>query len=374
MSITVSIIICILLFIVLPIFVKALEEREYRKISQAQFETKNRLKANQLSELNSLLQIIEQQIEINNLKGISKNISRINSLKDELNLTNESKLLKITFFNLILKVNHGNGASEYNNIIHFLNKSKETTYIKCFAELFEKHRLINESYALHLMYENKFQTKINYLERKSTKIEFTILKKNQNHFDFKHTTELSLSNSISLQVYSLYDYFPKFVTHSKYFTGSDSNNYKIFSFKEGKYKYILNDLTKTLKKCGLFEQIYSDTVWSMQIIPSSTQSKTNLRFKNFCQEMSDSLQINNGFDAITTKDRNQYKGLKNINKIEYLHFKKDLISGKNILLFDDIITTGESFTQISNVLKDMGAKTIIGITIGKTIVPFKNKG
>jgi Predicted amidophosphoribosyltransferases len=45
--------------------------------------------------------------------------------------------------------------------------------------------------------------------------------------------------------------------------------------------------------------------------------------------------------------------------------KKEKISGKNVLLIDDIFTTGSTLEEAAKVLKEAGAKKVIGIVIAK---------
>ena len=43
------------------------------------------------------------------------------------------------------------------------------------------------------------------------------------------------------------------------------------------------------------------------------------------------------------------------------------INGMHVILFDDILTTGQSFKQLKRRMIDLGAKSVTGIFLGKTV-------
>lgn len=52
--------------------------------------------------------------------------------------------------------------------------------------------------------------------------------------------------------------------------------------------------------------------------------------------------------------------------IPYLILNSEQYKGKNVLLFDDVITSGGSFKQVAAKLLETGAKSVIGIFLAKT--------
>lgn len=168
-------------------------------------------------------------------------------------------------------------------------------------------------------------------------------------------------------VYWLYDYYPK----SRY---KKVNNevYEIrrliYDFKDGR----LNSLGKIKILKALEEVILSkiDIIEDMilTVIPASTKSKNQIRFYDFCQEVSSSYKIENGFNAINIdEDRQENKGRRVSNKVFNLSFDDKLLSNKIVLLVDDVTTTGESFIQVADELIKCGAKNVIGFFLGKTV-------
>ena len=49
-----------------------------------------------------------------------------------------------------------------------------------------------------------------------------------------------------------------------------------------------------------------------------------------------------------------------------IEFDKDFFRGKNVLLFDDVVTKGGTMLRYKDILKDKGATVIGGICLGKT--------
>lgn len=56
----------------------------------------------------------------------------------------------------------------------------------------------------------------------------------------------------------------------------------------------------------------------------------------------------------------------NKNITPYLTINSEQYKGKNVLLFDDVITSGSSFKQVSAKLLETGAKSVTGIFLSKT--------
>ena len=55
------------------------------------------------------------------------------------------------------------------------------------------------------------------------------------------------------------------------------------------------------------------------------------------------------------------RNVENVYKIE----EKDKIKNKNIIIFDDIYTTGNTVNELAKILKENGAKNILVLTIAK---------
>lgn len=103
------------------------------------------------------------------------------------------------------------------------------------------------------------------------------------------------------------------------------------------------------------------------IIPASTTNKTERRFKLFCNKISDLLHIQNSYAAITTETHSPTKGQFGGDKTSFFTFHPELYKGKNVILFDDVITSGTTLGQVARELHKTGALRIIGLFLAKTI-------
>ncbi|MEK7537228.1 MAG: ComF family protein [Patescibacteria group bacterium] len=68
-----------------------------------------------------------------------------------------------------------------------------------------------------------------------------------------------------------------------------------------------------------------------------------------------------------TKDQAKLKGNKRLENLKdvFLCAKPWLAAGRKIILFDDVYTTGETMKECAKVLKEAGAKEIIGLAIAR---------
>lgn len=106
--------------------------------------------------------------------------------------------------------------------------------------------------------------------------------------------------------------------------------------------------------------------WWFCVIPASTERKTRARFRNFCKTVCDYTGLLNGYNIIyNTFDREAIHLTNNrVSPLSFINIRE--VSGKRIILFDDIITTGGSFTQTAEKLLDNGALEVIGLFLGQT--------
>ena len=104
-------------------------------------------------------------------------------------------------------------------------------------------------------------------------------------------------------------------------------------------------------------------------IPASTKIKTYNRYNKLLNKLSCDLNINNGFSSIVTKNDIAAGHCNNKNMESQHNFIIDskTIVGKNVVLIDDVITTGRTFNNIKTELLKLGALNVTGLFIAKTI-------
>ncbi len=102
-------------------------------------------------------------------------------------------------------------------------------------------------------------------------------------------------------------------------------------------------------------------------IPASTQVKTQRRYEEFSHELCKETGLINAYNKITVvQDRlAKHEGGSKI-LTDNLSYKEDFFKDKFILLFDDVITSGNSMYKFKNKMESLGATVVAGISIGKT--------
>ena len=140
-----------------------------------------------------------------------------------------------------------------------------------------------------------------------------------------------------------------------------------YNFKDG----YINDEVKS----GFLNKIQEitngeKTGWAICFIPASTKSKTQTRYK----KLAEAIQASGykvAIDAIYNEHDHEAGHLtgKTGNPIEGFGFNTSGIAGKKIIVIDDIITRGKTFQMVAEKLMAMGATTVTGLFLAKTINP-----
>ena len=140
-----------------------------------------------------------------------------------------------------------------------------------------------------------------------------------------------------------------------------------YNFKDGN----INDEVKS----GFLNKIQEitngeKTGWAICFIPASTKSKTQIRYKKLAEAiLASSYKV--AIDAIYNEHDHEAGHLtgKTGNPIEGFGFNTSGIAGKKIIVIDDIITRGKTFQMVAEKLMAMGATTVTGLFLAKTINP-----
>lgn len=140
-----------------------------------------------------------------------------------------------------------------------------------------------------------------------------------------------------------------------------------YNFKDGN----INDEVKS----GFLNKIQEitngeKTGWAICFIPASTKSKTQTRYKKLAEAIQASGYMV-AIDAIYNEHDHKAGHLtgKTGNPIEGFGFNTSGIAGKKIIVIDDIITRGKTFQMVAEKLMAMGATTVTGLFLAKTINP-----
>ena len=102
-------------------------------------------------------------------------------------------------------------------------------------------------------------------------------------------------------------------------------------------------------------------------IPASTPEENRMRYEEFSNDLCMDLGMINAYPYIAYKDASTNKQDGNVeDSLDRLLFDERFFYGKNILLFDDTLTTGMTIRNFANKLYSFGANIIAAITIGIT--------
>jgi len=67
------------------------------------------------------------------------------------------------------------------------------------------------------------------------------------------------------------------------------------------------------------------------------------------------------------RSREQLKGTVGTDKLENVEFNARYIKGKEVILCDDVTTTGQSLVKMKRKMMELGAKSVIGVFMARTI-------
>nr|WP_297654907.1 phosphoribosyltransferase [uncultured Prevotella sp.] len=167
--------------------------------------------------------------------------------------------------------------------------------------------------------------------------------------------------------YYLKEYLPK-----RYNASAEqlADRQTCYNFKDG---ILSEEVSKSfLNKIEAITQ-GNKAAWRICFIPASTQVKTIMRYTNLMSAIQSAGYTADMFTVYNEYDREaEHITGKTNNPIEGFGFKADGIVGKNVIVIDDIITRGTTFNMVAEKLLTMGATTVTGLFLAKTINPDYN--
>ena len=102
-------------------------------------------------------------------------------------------------------------------------------------------------------------------------------------------------------------------------------------------------------------------------IPASSQVKTKARYEEFSNRICGELGMINAYPHITVQNERLERHLGGTSTdTSQLHFDEDFFKGKYVLLFDDVITRGDSMRTFKWKMEELGARVVGGLSLGKT--------
>lgn len=154
-----------------------------------------------------------------------------------------------------------------------------------------------------------------------------------------------------------------------------ANRWIVWDFKntpgktsESAHKIALDKVIPMLKE-KLLTTFEEDSLKYLTLvcIPASSQAKTQARYEEFSNRICRELGITNAYPYITVVSEKEERrsGGTSIDPRK-LSFDEDFFKGRYVLLFDDVITRGDSMRTFKHKMESIGAIVVGGLSLGKT--------
>lgn len=145
----------------------------------------------------------------------------------------------------------------------------------------------------------------------------------------------------------------------------EKNRRIVSNFKRGRCSLELkNQFTDAIKQ---LKEERKDVKLRVCFMPATTADKTALRYSQLATAIETETGIPSDYHTILPKRATELMATGKTDPAEDFLFNKEQIEGKDIILIGDIITTGTNFTKTSLKLTELGAKSVIGLFLAKTI-------
>lgn len=109
-------------------------------------------------------------------------------------------------------------------------------------------------------------------------------------------------------------------------------------------------------------------------IPASSAEKNEKRYRQFSYEVARLTGCQDGYKAVEIEGErlaiHETKTAKKVQSVEVIKLNREYLSGKKVLVFDDVLTQGHSYARFACALEDMGAQVLGGYFLGKTICGY----
>lgn len=187
-----------------------------------------------------------------------------------------------------------------------------------------------------------------------------------NYFIIRDKLLTRMKRRNGIPYYYFFNYYPK----NQYYKIAMSNEMArrfITLFKEGKRVFTENVVIKIK---SVFD--YNLEAFTFVCIPPSNHEMYSIRYKEFMSRVCEKTGMINGFDHVSViKDisQNPFESSNNVNyDIDSVFF-----NGKVVVVFDDIINSGNSLNQMILKLEKAGARVIAAFFLGETVGHLPNQ-
>lgn len=147
------------------------------------------------------------------------------------------------------------------------------------------------------------------------------------------------------------------------------DNREVYRFKDGDASFrIIEGFANKIN--NLTSGCYND--WVVVFMPASTASKTITRYTSLAESLRRRVKSAVSTDALYNlydREASVVTG-KTSNPTESFGIRSNEVRGKRVILIDDVITRGVSFSQMEDKLIAAGAKDVYGLFVAETYNPY----
>lgn len=211
--------------------------------------------------------------------------------------------------------------------------------------------------------------------------ELSLKKQEQEKEKLKYNAINNAKNMVSswqtvaneLPIFYLYYYYPTTCTEVDIDSHKQEVRKTIWAFKNG-----VSDIScKMASQVGniLIKFFGKDVLKYLTFvcIPASSSHANRIRFQSFSKYICSDTGMTDAFHAVTVSADRIATHLGGTNKFDNISLDGSFFKGKYVIIFDDIITKGDSMINMKHQLEQKGAIVICGITLGKTVHSERGK-
>lgn len=129
------------------------------------------------------------------------------------------------------------------------------------------------------------------------------------------------------------------------------------------------------------KDMYGDKLKNMAFVcvPTSNKDQYVARFSQFSKRVSELAGVENGFSHVVIMQNRlavheHRRGKKKCEvKPQMIDFDIRYFKGKDVCVFDDVVTTGKSYAQFANMLEDSGANVVGGMFLSRTFYRYNKQ-
>ncbi len=252
--------------------------------------------------------------------------------------------------------------------IRFIGDNRDEVY---FYNIQEKEDNIDPTRPI---FEELFKTEIG---ETNDKYSFIMLDKSQfipAKKEEKIEEDKAFDKSIiyDLKIYHLTEYIPKWCNRN------DENSSRIIDLKN-RYSNAINYYYDLTLKWLKYNNLINENI-IISVIPSHISNNENISgTADIAKKIIENLNLQNGINLVlrkTTINKKATSMYMNINRptlnqdIKSLELNDNIsVQGKIVVILDDVITHGDSFRAAAYHLYMNGAKRVIPLAMGKTVIP-----